>query len=59
MLIRTYLILLSHHVLWIGAHQLIIIVVWAPQMILQPVFSIFPCSPPPSGTCGTPGLSIP
>ena len=26
-------------------------VVGAPQMILQPVFSIFPCSPPPSGTC--------
>ena len=34
-------------------------VVWAPQMILQPVFSIFPCSPLPSGTCRTPGLSIP
>ena len=34
-------------------------VVWAPQMIFQPVFSIFPCSPLPSGTCRTPGLSIP
>ena len=34
-------------------------VVWAPQMILQPVFSTFPCSPLPSGTCWTPGLSIP
>ena len=33
-------------------------VVGAPQMISQPVFSIFPCSPPPSGTCRTPGLSI-
>ena len=33
-------------------------VVGAPQMILQPVFSIFPCSPLPSGTCRTPGLSI-
>ena len=31
----------------------------APQMILQPVFSIFPCSTLPSGTCQTPGLSIP
>ena len=31
----------------------------APQMISQPVFSIFPCSPLPSGTCRTPGLSIP
>ena len=28
------------------------------QMILQPVFSISPCSPLPSGTCRTPGLSI-
>ena len=34
-------------------------VVGAPQMLLQPVFSIFPCSPPPSGTCRTPGPSIP
>ena len=34
-------------------------VVGAPQMILQPVFSILPCSPLPSGTCRTPGLSIP
>ena len=33
-------------------------VVGAPQMILQPVFSIFPSSLP-SGTCRTPGLSIP
>ena len=28
-------------------------------MISQPVFSIFPCSPLPSGTRRTPGLSIP
>ena len=35
-------------------------VVGTPQMILQPVFfSIFPCSPLPSGLCRTPGLSIP
>ena len=34
-------------------------VVGAPQMISQPVFSIFPCSPLPSGTCRTPGMSIP
>ena len=34
-------------------------VVGAPQMISQPVFSIVPCSPLPSGTCPTPGLSIP
>ena len=30
-----------------------------PQMISQPVSSIFPCSPLPSGTWQTPGLSIP
>ena len=34
-------------------------VVWAPQTILQPVFSFFPCSPLPSGICRTPGLYIP
>ena len=34
-------------------------VVWAPQMISQPVSFIFPCSPLPSGTCRTQGLSIP
>ena len=33
-------------------------VIGAPQMILQPVFCIF-CSPLPSWTCQTPGLSIP
>ena len=33
-------------------------VVRAPQMISQPVSSIFPCSPLPSGTSRTPGLSI-
>ena len=31
----------------------------APQMISQSVSSIFPCSPLPSGTWRTPGLSIP
>ena len=34
-------------------------VIGAPGMILQPVFSIFPCSPLSSGTCRTAGLSIP
>ena len=34
-------------------------VIGAPQMIWQPVFSIFPCSPLPSGTFRTPWLSIP
>ena len=33
--------------------------VGAPRMILQPVLSIFHCSPLPSGTWRTPGLSIP
>ena len=54
------------HVYWIFITIIIIIinpltarVAGAPQMILQPVFSIFPCSPLPSRTCRTPGLSIP
>ena len=34
-------------------------VVGAPQMISQPVSSIFLCSPLPSGTWQTPGLAIP
>ena len=34
-------------------------VVEAPQMISQPVSSIFPCSPLPFGTWRTPGLPIP
>ena len=34
-------------------------VVGAPQMISQPVSSIFPCSQLPSGTWRTPGLPIP
>ena len=33
-------------------------VVGAPQTISQPVSSISSCSPLPSGTCRTPGLSI-
>ena len=35
------------------------VVVGAPQMTSQPVSSIFPCSPLPSGAWRTPGLSIP
>ena len=34
-------------------------VVWAPQMTSQPISSIFLCSPLPSVTWQTPGLSIP
>ena len=34
-------------------------VVGAPQMTVQPVSSIFPCSPLPSGTLRTAGLCIP
>ena len=48
-----------------GSSQFIIIIInpltarvaGAPQMILQPVFSIFPCSPLPSGTWRTPCLN--
>ena len=32
---------------------------WGTTDDLEPVFSIFPCSPLPSGTWQTPGLSIP
>ena len=34
-------------------------VVGAPQMISQPIFVYFPCSPLPSRTCRTRGLPIP
>ena len=34
-------------------------VIWAQRMISQTVSSIFLCSPLPSGTCQTQGLSIP
>ena len=50
---------------YICSHCTIIIYPWttrvvgAPQMILQPVSFIFLCSQLPSGTCWTPGLSIP
>ena len=46
-------ILLSHLIYPLTAK-----VVGAPQIISQPVSSIFPCSPLPSGACRTPGLSI-
>ena len=45
----------SHHLIY----PLTARVVGAPQMISQPVSSIYPCSPLPSGTSRTPGLSIP
>ena len=38
-------------------YSLTVGVVGAPQMTSQPVSSIFPCSPLPSGTWRTPGLS--
>ena len=40
-------------------HPLTVRVIGAPQKISQSVSSIFPCSPLPSGTWQTPGLSIP
>ena len=48
---KTFIIIVIYPLTWR--------VVGAPQIILQPVFSIFPCSLLPSGTCRTPGLSIP
>ena len=47
-----------HYIIIIIINPLTARVVWAPRMILQTVFSIFPCSPLPSRTCRTPGLSI-
>ena len=48
--------LISHLII---IYPLTVRVVGAPQMILQPVLSIFPCFPLPSGTSWTPGQSIP
>ena len=47
------------HIIIIIINPLTARVFWAPQMISQPVSSIFPCSPLPSGTWWTLGLSIP
>ena len=59
-----YLILECLHILCTGITftficPLTVRVVGAPQMTSQPVSSIFPCSPLPSGTWRTPGLCIP
>ena len=48
-----------NHIIIIIINPLTVRVIGAPQMILQPVLSILHCSPLPSGTCRTPGLSIP
>ena len=52
--LSSHLILSSHVIYPLTAR-----VVGTSQMISQPVSSIFPCSPLPSGTCRTPGLSFP
>ena len=56
-------LLIVSHKMWliiiIISHPLTMRVVRAPQMIKQPVSSIFPCLPLPYGTKRTPGLSIP
>ena len=49
----------SHFIIIIIIYPLTARVAGAPHMISQPVSSIFPCSPLPSGTWQTPGLSIP
>ena len=48
-------IFLSSHLIYSLAAR----VLGTPQMLSQPVSSLFPCRPLPSGTCRTPGLSIP
>ena len=55
----TMLYQLSYIIIIIIINPLTARVVGAPQMTLQPFFSIFPCSTLPSGTWWTPGLSIP
>ena len=55
----TYFTYTSQFIIIIIIYLLIAKVVWAPKMILQPVSSICPWSPLPSGTWWTPGLSIP
>ena len=57
--IRTEQIKLVIIIIIIIIYPLTARVVGAPHMILQPVSSIFPCSPLPSGTWRNPGLSIP
>ena len=52
---REWCLSRHHHFIY----PLIARVVGAPQMISQPVSSMFPCSPLPSETLRTPGLSIP
>ena len=52
----TYIIIII--IIIIIVYPLTTRVVWVSQMISQPVSSIFPCFPLPSGTWQTPGLSI-
>ena len=49
----------SGHITFTFTYTLTRGVIGTPQMTSQPVSSIFLCSPPPSGTWQTPGLSIP
>ena len=61
-IIRSYLfcaVIIIIIIIIIIIYALTVKVAGAPQMISQPVSSIFPCSSPPSGTWRTPSLSIP
>ena len=52
-----YLFVCVHAFTFTFTYPLTMRVIWAPQMISQLVSSVFLCSPLPSGTCQTPGLS--
>ena len=61
-IIRSYLfcaVIIIIIIIIIIIYALTVKVAGAPQMISQPVSSICPCSPLPSGTSRTSGLSIP
>ena len=55
----TFTLALEQPIIIIIIYPLTAMVVGAQQMISQPVSSILPCSPLPSVTWRTPGLSIP
>ena len=55
----NFVVFAEHIIIIIIIYPLTMRAVGVPQMVLQPVSSNFPCSPLPSGTWQTPGLSIP
>ena len=56
---KHWIVGIKYWIIIITIYPVTVRVVGAPQMISQPVSSILSCSPLPSGTWWTPGLSIP